>query len=149
MNKVCFMFGHRDTPDSILPQIERMVEQYYYEHDICEFVVGNRGNFDMLAAQAVRAAKQRIPEIKLTLLLAYPPVSSSDIRNYDSFFYPEGMESEPVKYAIVSANKRMVARADAVICFVNHGGNTAALLQNVQCRALKENVIIENLAVQE
>jgi hydroxymethylpyrimidine pyrophosphatase-like HAD family hydrolase len=39
------------------------------------------------------------------------------------------------------------AEADAIICFVNHGGNTASLLQKVKYRALKENIIIENLAM--
>ena len=57
MNKFCFLFGHRDAPESILPQIEQAVEAQYLIHGIEEFVVGHRGNFDSLAARAVRSVK--------------------------------------------------------------------------------------------
>ena len=142
------MFGHRDTPETILSQIERAVERHYHKHDIREFVVGHRGNFDRLAAQAVRAVKKRNPDIRLTLLLAYPPASSAEayLRGYDSVFYPEGMENVDGKYAIVQANRYMVKRADSILCFVNHTGNTAALLHTAQQRNIKDNVPIENLA---
>ncbi len=147
--KTCFMFGHRDTPETILPQIERAVEHSYCERGIREFVVGSRGNFDQLAAQAVRAVKKRRPDIRLTLLLAYPPASSAEsyLRGYDSVFYPEGMEYVDRKYAIVQANRYMVEHADSILCLVNHAGNTAALLHAARQRNIKDNVPIENLAL--
>ena len=73
MSKLCFMFGHRDTPASVMPEIERAVETYHLVHGINEFVVGNHGAFDRMAAQAVRSVQKSRPGIRLTLLLAYHP----------------------------------------------------------------------------
>ena len=46
MYKTCFLFGHADTPQSILPAIEDAVEKCYSIYGIQHFYVGNRGNFD-------------------------------------------------------------------------------------------------------
>ncbi len=146
--KCCFMFGHRDTSESVLPRIERAVEAHYLKYGIREFVVGSRGNFDQLAARAVNSVKSRYLDIRLKLLLAYPPQSSSNAQwhGYDSVFYPEGMENAERKYAIVRANRYMIEHADSVICFVNHAGNTAALLNTARQRNIKTALLIENLA---
>ena len=148
MSKVCFMFGHRDASEEILLQIERAVEAHYLQYGIREFVVGNRGRFDNLAARAVRSVKTRHADIVLTLLLAYYPASASQASSpqYDGSFYPDGMEDVPKKFAIVKANRHMLERADSIICFVNHPGNTAALLGEAQRRSEKIGMPIENLA---
>ena len=148
MRKRCFLFGHRNTPDTVLEPIVRAVEKHYSEYGIREFVVGNRGNFDLLAAQAVRTVQETHPDIRLTLLLAYPPPSSTNAqwRGYDSLLYPEGLENIPPQYAIPTANLHMVERVDSIICYVTHVGNTRTLLHTVQQEQLLPDDRIDNLA---
>ena len=50
MNKICFFIGHRDTPQDVFPRLEAAVERHICTCGVAEFVVGNRGNFDRMAA---------------------------------------------------------------------------------------------------
>ena len=66
MGKSCFLFGHRDCPDSILPKIEAAVKKHY-ELGVRYFYVGHRGRFDSLVTTAVKRAKEQHPDIRLYL----------------------------------------------------------------------------------
>lgn len=147
MCKSCFLFGHADTPQSMLPAIENAIEKHYSIYDIKHFYVGNRGSFDSLAAKAVRNVKQRHPDMWLYLVLAYHPAEREpDLwGGYDNSYYPP-IEGTPRPYAIVKANQYMVDTADSIICFVRHFGNTRKLLEYAQKRQKKDGVIIENVA---
>ena len=142
----CFLFGHGDSPDSILPLIENRVEQFYLQHDVQIFYVGSRGRFDQLAATAVKRVKKKYPCIQLILLLAYHPFDQPVVltEGFDNSFYPP-LEAVPKRYAIVHANRYMLSHADTVICYVNHGGNTRQLLSMARKRQEKEGIIVENL----
>jgi len=147
MRKLCFMFGHRDTPASVLPDIERAVEKYHLEYGIDEFIVGHHGAFDRMAAQAVRAVQNR-QKIRLTLLLAYHPSTQKKelLAGYDSVLYPDGMETVPPSIALPHANRYMLTRADAVICYVAYAGNTRSLLAQAEKRTQKADFPLTNLA---
>ena len=69
----CFFIGHRDAPDSILPSLSAAIETRIVEDGVDQFVVGNYGRFDLLAAQAVRKAKKQHPDILLFYLRPYHP----------------------------------------------------------------------------
>ena len=144
--KSCFMFGHSDCPDSMLPRIEQSIEHYYSQYGITDFYIGNRGRFDSLAATAVRNAKQRHPDIRMYLLLAYHPSERPvDLwGGFDGSFYPP-LENTPRQYTIVKANRYMVDTTDFLICYVKHFGNTRNLLEYAQ-RRKKDGVHIENVA---
>ena len=145
--KSCFMFGHADTPDSILPVLENTIELYFTQFQIQSFYVGNRGSFDRLATTAAKRVKQRYPELKLYLLLAYHPAEQtiSLSEGFDSSFYPP-LEGVPRKYAIVKANKYMVDNADSIICYVKHIGNTRNLLEYAQKRKMQGEIVLQNLS---
>ncbi len=147
MYKSCFMFGHADTPQSVLPELERAIESHYSNYGIQSFYVGNRGNFDSLAAKAVRNVKQRHPDTRLYLVLAYHPAEREPdlYGGYDNSYYPP-IEGTPRPYAIVKANQYMVDTSDSIICFVRHLGNTRNLLEYAQRRKAKDSIPIENLA---
>lgn len=142
--KSCFMFGHSDCPEPMLPKIEEAIVKCY-STGVLHFYVGNRGRFDSLAASAVKRAKQRYPDIKLYLLLAYHPgeraVNLTD--GFDGSYYPP-LENVPRPYAIVRSNQYMVVKSDYLICYVKHIGNTRNLLEYAQKR--KERGCIENVA---
>lgn len=55
--KTCFFIGHRDTPESIQPQLDAAVERHIVEYGVTDFVVGHYGAFDRMAARAVRESK--------------------------------------------------------------------------------------------
>lgn len=133
--KSCFMFGHGDCPDSILPKIEEAIEHHYSELNIRCFYVGSRGRFDRLAATAAKRVKQRHPSLQLYLLLAYHPgeraITLTD--GFDHSYYPP-LENVPRRYAIVRANRYMIDVSDSVICYVAHLGNSRNLLEYAQQR---------------
>lgn len=147
MVKRCFMFGHRDTPAGLLPEIERAVERHYREYGVREFIVGQYGTFDRLAAQAVRSVRQKYADIRLILLLPYHPAERSvmNAESYDATLYLDGMEHVPKRLAIVQANKKMVEQADSVICHVEHVGNTRRLLEMAKRRKDQGLAVVENL----
>ena len=146
-NKVCFMFGHATTPYSALPLIETAAERHYLEYGIRTFIVGNRGNFDNYAATANSRLKKRYKDISLLLLLAYHPVERPVFLTdgFDNSYYPP-LENVPRPFTIVRANQYMVNKADSIICYVKHPGNTRNLIEYAQRRQKKEGFPIEIVA---
>lgn len=99
-----------------------------------------------MAASAVRAEKQRHPDISLVLLLPYYPYPN-ETKDYDATFYPPGMESIPKPFAIVRANEYMIRNVEYLICY-NRGqiGKTRDFVELARRREKKGLIHIENLA---
>ena len=145
--KSCFMFGHGNTPDSSISNIEAAIEDHYLQFGTRVFYVGNRGRFDALAALAARRIKQRHEDMQLILLLAYHPGERAvDLTAEFDNSYDPPLEGVPRQYAIVRANKHMIDTADSIICYVKHIGNTRSLLEYAQRRQRKDGIIIDNVA---
>ena len=141
--KSCFLFGHADCPDQVLPRLEQAIETAV-SNGVTNFYVGNRGAFDRLAVTAVKRAKKKFPEVRLYLLLAYHPAERPQAlpEGFDGTYYP--LEKiPPRRFAIVRANEAMLRQADHVICYVDHVGNTRKLLELAQKR---RSVTIDNIA---
>ena len=88
------------------------------------FYLGGYGDFDSLAAAAVRRQKATYPHIEAVLVLAYLN-REVDASRYDGTTYPP-LESVPPRYAIVKRNEWMVQKSDVVISGVTHGWGGAA-----------------------
>lgn len=146
MQKSCFLFGHADTPQSILPLLEQAIEDEVLM-GVRIFYVGYHGNFDDLAATALRTVKHRHPEITLMLLLAYHPGERAVElpQGFDGSFYPP-LEGIPRRYALIRANQYMVKIADCLICYVRHYGNTRNLLIFATKQTKARELRIYNLA---
>lgn len=69
--KRCFFIGHRDTPSDLYPSILYAVEEHIVQYGVTEFLVGQYGAFDRLAAKAVIQLKEKYQDLTLMLLLAY------------------------------------------------------------------------------
>ena len=125
--KSCFFIGHREASSEILPALREAVEQHIVHYGVTEFVVGNYGGFDRLAAKAVIAAKERYPQIILSMLLLYhPAVRPVKLPpGFDNTFYPPNMEKVPRRLAIVRANHYMVDHVDYLIAFAWHPASNA------------------------
>ena len=125
--KRCFFIGHREPGEEVLTLLRQEVERHVIEYGVEAFVVGNYGGFDRMAAKAVAEAKERHPHITLSLLLPYHPTERKVTLSaaFDDSFYPEGLETVPRRFAIVQANRRMVACSDYLIAYVWHPASNA------------------------
>ena len=125
-SKSCFFIGHREAPESIYPELAQTVEQLIGQ-GVTDFYVGHYGNFDRLVARAVIAAKQRHPEVRLTMLLAYHPAEREVVltAGFDGSLYPPGMEKVPRKFAIARANRWMVEHCTHLVAYVTHPSSNA------------------------
>jgi len=108
--KTCFFIGHREASSEVLPALTEAVAQHIVEYGVTEFIVGNYGGFDRMAAKAVIAAKKTFPNLVLSMLIPYHPAERpiEPPHGFDNTFYPPGMEKVPRKLAIVRANRYMV-----------------------------------------
>lgn len=149
---VCFighskMWGDRERVSVALTST---VERYIAQQGVTDFLVGNYGDFDRMAAAVVKEAKTRHPCIHLYLMLPYRPEQGRplpDREGYDSFVYPEEMEGVPLKLAIPRLNRLMVEEADYAIAYVLHSwGGAATTLEYAEVRQRKGLIHIENLA---
>ena len=146
--KTCFFIGHRDAPESIYHRLLVDVERHIIEYGVTDFVVGQYGSFDRLAMRALVSAKQRHPEIRLTLLLAYyNPLKRFDLpQGFDDSLYPEGMERVPRRAAIIRANQYMIRHSDYLIAYdARKIGNTRKLVDYALRRGKKGLIRVENL----
>jgi len=102
--------------DTILPPlIESGADMFY---------LGGYGDFDHLAAAAVRRQKAAYPYIESVLVLAYLN-RDVDTSCYDGTTYPP-LESVPPRFAIVKRNEWMVSVSDVVVSGVVYGWGGAA-----------------------
>ena len=105
--KSCFFIGHKEISEEIFSALTEAVEHHIVHCGVTEFIVGNYGGFDRMAARAVISAKALYPGITLLLLLSYHPAERpiETPPGFDGTFYPPGMKSVPRRYAIVRANR--------------------------------------------
>ena len=122
--KTCFLIGHRDAPIVLRENLEKAITAAITDYGVTEFVVGQYGAFDRMAAGCLAEAKKAHPGLRLVLLLPYHPAERPVAlpRGFDASFYPPGMEKVPRRLAIVRANEYMARHCDVLICY--------ALLEN-------------------
>ncbi len=94
------------------------------EEGATEFYCGGYGDFDSMAARAVRDAKVVHPEIKSYLIIPYLN-RDYNTELYDGSIYPPIEEALP-RFAISKRNQWMVEQADVVISGVDHDWGGAA-----------------------
>ena len=125
--KSCFFIGHREASVELLPELAEAVEHHIVDCGVTQFIVGNYGAFDRMAARAVISEKAMHPGITLLLLLPYHPAErpTETPLGFDGTFYPPGMESVPRRYAIVKANRYMINHVDYLIAYAWHPASNA------------------------
>lgn len=147
--KSCFLVGHREASSEILPVLIKAVEQHIVESGVTEFIVGNYGDFDRMAAKAVIEAKKQHTEITLSLLIPYHPAERQVALppGFDNTFYPPGMEKVPRRFAIIRANRYMVNHVDYLIAYAWHpASNARDLVEYAERRATAGLISVHNLA---
>ena len=149
MGTSCFFIGHRETGTDIFPDLADAVEQHINECGVIDFFVGHYGEFDRLAAHAVKEAKKLHPEIRLTLVLPYHPAIRpvETPTGFDGTYYPWEDEEIPKRVAIIKTNQRMVDTCDYLITYAFHfHGGTGQIVEYARKRESKGLIQITNLA---
>lgn len=122
----CTFFGHRDCPDSVLPQLRNTLERLIIDYGVDMFYVGNQGQYDALVRKELRSLSEKYPKIHYAVVLAYMPGEKECGESFADTMLPEGIESVHPKYAISWRNRWMLAHADFVIAYVTHSWGGAA-----------------------
>ena len=144
MMKTCFLIGHRDAPFILREKLEKAIAAAITVYGVTEYVVGQYGAFDKMAAACLAEVKKSYPELRLLLLLPYHPAERAVVlpAGFDGSFYPPGMEAVPRRLAIVRANEYMAKHCDLLIGY--------AVLQNSNpgriMRKANPDCIVINLA---
>ncbi len=119
-------FGHKNTPISVKPLLERTVFRLIEENSEIAFLVGTHGTFDLMAQNVLKQALERYPRISCHIVLAYIPVDANAKRYALPTLVPEGIENTPKRFAISYRNDYMVKECDTVICYITHDWGGAA-----------------------
>ena len=145
-------FGHREVERTA--EIERRLEQLLHDlimqKQYVEFLVGRDGEFDLLAASAIRRAVKQYGCGNTSLILVLPYMKAEYRDNEHSYlsYYDEVeicAESSEAHYksAIQVRNRCMVDRSDLVVCCIQHKSGGA--YKTVQY-AEKQGKQVRNLA---
>ncbi|MBE6700483.1 MAG: DUF1273 domain-containing protein [Ruminococcaceae bacterium] len=112
------------------------------EEGATEFYCGGYGEFDSMAAHAVRDAKAAHPEIKSYLIIPYLN-REYNTELYDGSIYPPIEDALP-RFAISKRNQWMVEQADVVISGVSHDwGGAATTLKHAKRKKKRIISVVE------
>lgn len=141
--KSCFFIGHSEASVEVFPALIETVERHILEYGVAEFIVGNYGGFDRMAAKAVIVAKKQFPEVTLSMLTPYHPAERpvESLPEFDNTFYPPGMEKVPRRLTIVRANRYVVDHVDHLIAYVWHPASNARELLEYARKREQRNLI--------
>lgn len=131
-------FGHRDTPQTVLPALESLVRELVVKEGADRFYVGSQGAFDAMAKSALTGLKKEHPNVQCAVVLAYLPEKAEESGQHEpETVFPEGLESAPRRFAIHRRNCWMVQQADVVVTYVKSPAGGAAQFQAMALRLHK------------
>jgi len=123
----CCFAGHTNVFASGLEKaLDTAIDRILSETDTACFYVGGRGEFDAMAASAVRGAKARYYNKTVQLFLVEPYMSAKINKEktklallYDGIIIPQELAGVHPKSAITKRNRLMVEWSDCLIAFVH------------------------------
>ncbi len=148
-------FGHRNIDHSfqIEDRLDIIIRRLIREKAYVEFLVGRNGEFDQYVSSAIIRAKRKYRDDNSFHILVLPYVTAEYLNNAQSFedYYDEieiCQESAHAhfKSAIKIRNRKMVDRADLIICCIDRESGGA--YQTIRY-AQKQNKKIINLTMEE
>ncbi len=122
----CTFAGHKEVYQSGVEQrLTETLDKILATDDEFVFYNGGMGSFDGMCATAVKAAKRRYPDKKITLILVQPYMSNSlntykeyYEQRYDEILIPAELDGVHYKSAIGKRNRWMVDNSQYLIAFV-------------------------------
>lgn len=149
---VCFL-GHRkiDNPLAVGQKLYFLIRDLLNQKEYVEFILGKNGDFDLLAADVVRFAQNRVRKDNSELVLVQYQLSEDEAgRNYDRIEVCEKALKVHPKQAISERNKYMIDRSDMLVAYVTRprGGAHQGVLY-AQRKGKKVQNIAEDLEALE
>ena len=119
--------GHREVYQSgVSKRLDALLEYLSSDQDELVFYVGGMGEFDSLAASAVRGLKRQHSDKDIKLILVEPYMKQSineDGENlhrlYDEIWIPAELADVHFKKAITERNRLMVRYSDVLITYLH------------------------------
>lgn len=148
----CAFFGHRDFVAHYRCEgrLKEIIKQLLTYKEYVEFLVGRNGEFDQFISSTIIRTQKECGDCNSALVLVLPYPTAEYRNNEKSFrhYYDEieiCAESSTAycKSAIQMRNRKMVDRADLVICYIER--NTGGAYRTIQY-AKKQGKTIINLA---
>lgn len=145
------LFGHSIISDAIYTEkaLDNIVRELINTKEYVEFLVGRKGDFDILAASVIRTAKKALDYGNCSLILVLPYSTSEYRRSKKSFeaYYDEVEICGDSAYAHFKGayricNRLMVDRSDLVICCVEREEGGA--YQTIEY-AIKQKKTVKNI----
>ena len=145
-------FGHRyiDNPLKVEELLEEQIRKLINEKAYVDFLVGRNGEFDQCVSSTVLRVRKNVRDDNsaLVLMLPYPTAEYLNNEEYFHDYYTDVEISYAAsmahpKSAIQIRNRKMVDRADLIICYVEEKRGGA--WQTIQYATIQEKIII-NLA---
>ncbi len=130
--------GHReiDRFHFVEEQLDRIVGELIRTKEYVEFYVGRNGEFDTMAASAVKRAQKAYGTANSSLILVIPyAVADMDFleKFYDEIWLPEELYKVHYKSAITKRNEWFVDHSDMLIAYVRKDkGGAATCLKKAQ-----------------
>lgn len=115
--------SHVNDADELKEWLGKVLDQLIAE-GADRFYLGGYGDFDRMAAEAVKAKKDERPDIEMALVTAYLS-RQADGEFYDYMIYPT-LKDVTQRSAIPKRNEWMVDAADVVVAYVTHEWGGAA-----------------------
>ncbi len=148
-------FGHRyiDNPLKVEELLEEQIRKLINEKEYVNFVVGRNGEFDQCVSSTVLRVRKNVREDNSALVLVLPYATAEYLNNEEYFhdYYTDveisycASMAHP-KSAIQIRNRKMVDKADLIICYVEEKRGGA--WQTIQYATTQEKIVI-NLAQNE
>ncbi|MBR1810432.1 MAG: hypothetical protein IJ766_11160 [Clostridia bacterium] len=122
----CTFFGHRNTPEKIMPVLESTLTDLIVNKGVKTFFVGNNGDFDKIVRQQLKSLSAHY-DIEYFVVFAYLHDKMLDRTEHAIHtVFPDGLEFVPHRFAIVNRNKWLHNHADYVVTYVTHSWGGAA-----------------------
>lgn len=122
-------FGHRELEraSEIESKLDQLLHDLITQKQYVEFLVGRDGEFDLLAASAIRRVVNQYGYGNTSIILVLPYMKAEyrdNEQNYLSYYDEVEICSESsnayYKSAIQVRNRCMVDRSDLVVCCIQH-----------------------------
>ncbi|MBD5129098.1 MAG: DUF1273 domain-containing protein [Ruminococcaceae bacterium] len=145
------LFGHSrlSNPMDIEKALERAVRELIKTKEYVEFLIGRKGDFDLLAASVIRTVNKELDYGNVSLVLVLPYSTSEYRKNKENFekYYDEveicGQSAlAHFKGAYRICNRSMVDRSDLILCGIERENGGA--YQTIEY-AIKQQKPVKNI----
>lgn len=130
------IFNVKETADKVKKAVVDLITQ----KQVDTFLVGTKGEFEILSHKMMEQIQCEYPDIKIMLVIAYVKDLERCPYNFDDFYYPMKSEMGHKRWSIAKRNEWIIEQSDFIIACNQYQGRAYNY-----CERAKRNgkVIIE------